>query len=305
MAHLCSLFLINHSPRTPYSPWTNGLVEVQNRNLGTHLRIFLQNAPTNWSFQTQMYAYAHNTTPLSQLKLSPYQIVFHIHPRIPLTFSLDLSRDASKNCIAIYCESLPPHSHYSTQNLNPFLHSLLEKPISPWLLAAETAMLEIYSTVHRHLNHKLNSQCSTFETTHIKQSPLNTFVIHTNFKPGNFSKKLKPLRIGPNKILNHLSEVTYELLSQDGPTFQTLRNHILPYYPKEPIIFRYIKHYHSTPSLINNPDTESYKDTFSRFSSLDSQHNSNHSQTPTSSKHEQFNSSTTSTPKYQNVSHYS
>ena len=37
MAHLCSLFHINHSPRTPYSPWTNGLVEVQNRNLGTHI----------------------------------------------------------------------------------------------------------------------------------------------------------------------------------------------------------------------------------------------------------------------------
>ena len=39
-AHLCCLFHINHSPRTPYSPWTNGLVEVQNRNFGTHLRLF-------------------------------------------------------------------------------------------------------------------------------------------------------------------------------------------------------------------------------------------------------------------------
>ena len=234
MAHLCSLFHINHSPRTPYSPWTNGLVEVQNRNLGTHLRIFLQNPPTNWLFQTQMYAYAHNTTPLSQLKLSPYQIVFHTHPRIPLTFSLNLPRDTRKNCIATYCESLATHSHYSTQDLNPFFHSLLDKPISSWLLAAETAMLEIYSTVHRHINHKLNSQSSTLETTHLKQLPLNTFVIHTNFKPVNFSKKLKPLRIGPYKTLKHLSEVTYELLSQDGSTFQTHRNHILPYYPKEP-----------------------------------------------------------------------
>ena len=98
-------------------------------------------------------------------------------------------------------------------------------------------MLEIYSTVHRHLNHKLNSQSSTFETTHLKQLPLNTFVIQTNFKPVNFSKKLKLLRIGPYKILNHLSEVTYEVLSQDGTTFQTHRNHILPYYPKEPIFF--------------------------------------------------------------------
>ena len=40
MAHLCSLFDSSHSPRTAYSPWTNGLVEFQNRNLGTHLRFF-------------------------------------------------------------------------------------------------------------------------------------------------------------------------------------------------------------------------------------------------------------------------
>ena len=166
-------------------------------------------------------------------------------------------------------------------------------------------MLEIYSTVHRHLIHKLNSQSSTIETTHLKQLPLNTFVFHTNFKPVNFPKKLKPLRSGPYKILNHLSEVTYELLSQDGSTFQTHRNHTLPYYPKEPIIFPYIKHYHSTPSLINNPDTESYQDTFSRFSSLDSQQNSNHSKTLSSSKHKQFNNSPTSIPKYQILSHYS
>ena len=166
-------------------------------------------------------------------------------------------------------------------------------------------MLEIYSTVHRHLNHKLNSQSSTFETTHLKQLPFNTFVIHTNFKPVNFSKKLKPLRIGPYKILKHLSEVTYELLSQDGSTFQTHRNHFLPYYPKEPIIFPYIKHYHSTPSLINNPDTDHYQDTFSQFSSLDLQHNSNSSQTPPSSKDKQFNSSPSSIPNYQNLSQYS
>ena len=87
----------------------------------------------------------------------------------------------------------------------------------------------------------------------MKQLPLITFVIHTNFKPINFSKKLKPLRIGPYKILKHLSEVTYELLSQDGSTFQTHRNHILPYYPKEPIIFPYIKHYHSTPFSYQQP----------------------------------------------------
>ena len=93
--------------------------------------------------------------------------------------------------------------------------------------------------------------------------------------------------------------------SQDGSTFQTHRNHILPYYPKEPIIFPYIKHYHSTPSLINNPDTEPYQDTFSQFSALDLQHDSSNFQTPLSSNTKQFNNSTTPNSKYQNFSHYS
>ena len=231
------------------------------------------------------------------IRLFSIPILVYLLPFL-LTYLVMLQKIVSQLIVSLF-----PLIHIitlKTLNLNPFFHSLLDKPISPWLLAAETAMLEIYSTVHRHLNHKLNSQSSPFETTHLKQLPLNTFVIHTNFTPVNFSKKLKPLRIGPYKILNHLSEVTYELLSQDGSTFQTHRNHTIPYYPKEPIIFPYIKHYHSIPSLINNPDTKSYQDTFSRFSSLDSQHNSNHSQTPTSSKHKKFNNSTTSIPKNQN-----
>ena len=51
IAHLCRLMGIIHSPRTAYSPWTNGLVEVKNRSRGTHLRIFLHNFPKDWAFQ--------------------------------------------------------------------------------------------------------------------------------------------------------------------------------------------------------------------------------------------------------------
>ena len=45
MTHLCALMGIRHSPRTTYSPLTNGLVEVLNRNLGKHLRMFLHDTP--------------------------------------------------------------------------------------------------------------------------------------------------------------------------------------------------------------------------------------------------------------------
>ena len=75
LANLCTTMGIRHSPRTPYAPWTNGLVENQNRNLGTHLRLFLHNTSENWSTQVHMYAYAHNSQPLSELNLSPYEIV--------------------------------------------------------------------------------------------------------------------------------------------------------------------------------------------------------------------------------------
>ena len=90
MAHLCTLMGIRHSPKTAYSPWTNGLVEVQNRNLGKHIRMFLHNTPQDWAFQVRMNAYAHNSQPLSELNVSPYEIVFHTRPRISLTFDLTL-----------------------------------------------------------------------------------------------------------------------------------------------------------------------------------------------------------------------
>ena len=120
MAHLCTLMGICHSTRTAYSPWTNGLVEVQNRNLGTHLRMFLHDTPKDWAFQVHMYAYAHNSQPLSQLNISPHEIVFHTRPRIPLTFDLNVNRDTSKTCISRYCSQLPEHSHYHKSDLNPF-----------------------------------------------------------------------------------------------------------------------------------------------------------------------------------------
>ena len=107
----------------------NGLVENQNKNLGTHLRLFLQNTPENWSTQVHMYAYAHNSQPLSELNLFPYEIVFHTIQRIPINFELNLQRDTYRNCTSQYCQDLPLHTHYDKSNLNPFFQKILSKPI--------------------------------------------------------------------------------------------------------------------------------------------------------------------------------
>ena len=166
MAHLCTLMGIRHSPRTAYCPWTNGLVEVQNKNLGTHLRMFLHDTPKNWAFQVHMYAYAHKSQPHSELKISPHEIVFHTRPRIPLTFDLNLNRDTSKTCISRYCSQLPEHSHYDKSDLNPFFNRTLSKPIPHWFLAVEIAMLQIYSTVYENTLRKINSHAYITKTYH-------------------------------------------------------------------------------------------------------------------------------------------
>ena len=239
MAHLCTLMGIRHSPRTAYSPWTNGLVEVQNRNLGTHLRMFLQDTPQNWAFQVHMYAYAHNSQPLSELNISPHEIVFHTRPRIPLTFDLNLNRDSSKICISQYCSQL---LIMIKQILTHFFYKTLSKPIPKRFLAVETAMLQIYSTVYEHTVRKVNSHAYITKTYHEgKPLPIGTFVLKRNFTHVHFSDKLKPLRIGPYKIIDRLSDVTYALLSQDGSTIHVHRNHLIPYYPKEPLRYPHLR----------------------------------------------------------------
>ena len=126
MAQLSTLMGIRHSPRTPHSPWANGLVEVQNKNIGTHLRIFLQKTPKDWDRQVHMYAYAPNSQHLF-INVSPRETVFHTCPRIPLTFDLNLNRDSKRTCISKRCSGLPEHSHYDNTDLNPFFYRTRSK----------------------------------------------------------------------------------------------------------------------------------------------------------------------------------
>ena len=238
LANLCTTMGIRHSPRTPYAPWTNGLVENQNKNLGTHLRLVLHNTPGNWSTQVHMYAYAHNSQPLSELNLPPYEIVFHTIPRIPINSELNLQRDTYRNCTSHFCQNPPLHTHYDKSNLNPFFHRISSKPIPHWILATETAMIQIYPTVFENTKKKINSY-AYFNKTYNNQRPLDigTFVLKRNVLHVHFSDKLKPLRIGPFKTNNKISDITYEIVNQDDYTSHVHRNHLVAYYPKAPLIF--------------------------------------------------------------------
>ena len=55
MENCCSLFSFRHSPRTSHGPSTNGLAEVQNKIIGTRLRMFVQDTPKSWSIQVYFF----------------------------------------------------------------------------------------------------------------------------------------------------------------------------------------------------------------------------------------------------------
>ena len=53
--------------------------------------------------------------------------------------------------------------------------------------------------------------------------------------------QLRQLSYGPFESFNKPTEVTYELLTQDGKTFLTYPKPLFPFYPKEPLLFPHIQ----------------------------------------------------------------
>ena len=102
-------------------------------------------------------------------------------------------------------------------------------------------MLQIYSTVYYYTLKKLNSYAYITKTYHKgKPLPIVTFVLKRHFAHVHFPDKLEQLWTGPYKIVDRLSDVTLELLAQDGSTLHVQRIHLIPYYPNEPLLYPHL-----------------------------------------------------------------
>ena len=120
-------------------------------------------------------------------------------------------------------------------------------------MATEIAMIQIYHTVYENTKRKINSFAYFNETYNNPRHLDNgTFVLKRNLLHVHFSDELKPLRIGPFKIINKVSDITNETVNQDGYKSHSHKNHLVPYYPKEPTIFRFIQQYNPYPNNIDN-----------------------------------------------------
>ena len=137
-------FGITHAPRTKWSPWTNGKVEIQNKLLSRYFRCYLSEAGNNWAKLACQFAFAHKTSVNSSTGTTPYEIDFSVKPQIPISLQLGLVRDDNDLCQSEFCQSLPNHTHVNKETSHSCIDNLLSSKSSMDLLNRETQFKNIY-----------------------------------------------------------------------------------------------------------------------------------------------------------------
>ena len=210
-AHLSSELGITLRPRTTYSPWTNGKVEVQNKHLTQYFRHFLSTSGSNWSELTNKFAFAHNTAINSSTGYTPYEIVFGIKPQVPLSLKLGLYRDQNKKCTSEFCAGLENHAHTEHKSNNETIDRFLKNQISAEILKSENDFKLIYSNTYTHCR-RITNKAHMFRNQFKLGRPIKEgtkVLLENRSKPLLKSQKLLNLRSGPYTVIEKITEVTY------------------------------------------------------------------------------------------------
>ena len=116
---------ITQAPRTKWSPWTIGIVEIQSKHLSRSLRCNLSIARNNWAKLACQFAFAHHTSVKSSTRTTSYEFVCRFKPQIPICLKLGLVRDDNDLCQSEFCQSLPNHTHVNKQANHSYIDNLL------------------------------------------------------------------------------------------------------------------------------------------------------------------------------------
>ena len=142
-------FGITHAPRTKWSPWTKGKVEIQNKHLSRSFRCDLSEAGNNWAKLTCQYAFAHNTSKTSSIGTTPYENLSGYKPQIPFSLKLGLVKNDNDLCQSDCCQPLPSHTHVNKETSHSCKDNLISSKSSMDLLNQERQFKNTYREVYR------------------------------------------------------------------------------------------------------------------------------------------------------------
>ena len=189
------------------------------------------------------------------MNLSPYELVFGQKPKKPIMFNLSCTTDSFRNCKptdSSPCFSLPQHTHTDQLDHHPQIKKLQKGTFAHWFLNREKIHSEVYNEVlnylnqNKHLRSFINRRFGTAQPLKI-----NTNILTVNKATQLvISKKIQPQKIGPYKIIDTPTLVTYKILDFSGKQITRHISNIVPYYPKELFVQEQMAKYFSDNSLL-------------------------------------------------------
>ena len=261
--HWTQEFGIKLKPRTSYSPWTNGKVEVQNKNLENYLRSFINDTVSNWASLTNKFAIAHNTAINYSTGYTPYEML-GFKPQIPISLKLGLLRDNRRNCISEYCKDLPLHTHCENSCKNEKVDKLLQNRLSSTILQREHEFKDIYSKTYtrsQQITNKAHEYRNRFKLG--EPIKIGRKLLTVNHAKGLLkSKKLLELRSGPYTVTKQITKTTYEIVHESFEQKKVMhRNHLVEYFPIAQEIDKLVQDYST-----NYDDSQAYCDSVNQYS---------------------------------------
>ena len=235
-AHCCGTYNVQFKPRTLYAPWSNGLVENSNRQLNTFLRTVFDSQYDTWSQKVKVFPFAFNSQVRTSMNLSHYELVFAQKPKGPIMFNLSCTTDSFGNCKPTDSSprlSLPQHTHTDHLGHHPQIKKLQKGTFEHWFLSREKIHSEVYNEIHNYLNQ--NEHLRPFINRHFGTAQplkISTYVLIVNKATQlGISKKIQPQKVGPYKIIDTPTLVTYKLedvLVNKSPVIEVILYHITP-----------------------------------------------------------------------------
>ena len=200
------------------------------------------------------------------MNLLPNELVFGQKPKKPIMFNLSTTKNSLGNCKPREnspCNSIPNHTHTDHLAHRTHYKKLQKETFAHWFLNREKIHSEIYNEVHSYSNQNEHLRTSTnrrFGTA--RPLNINTYVLFVNkTKQIRVSKKIQPQKIGPYKIIDTPTLVTYKLEDFSGKQIACHRGNIEPYYTKELFIQEQMEKYVSDTSLLKLLKTLKYPNT--------------------------------------------
>ena len=87
-AHFCRTYNVQFKSRTPYAPWSNGLVENSNRQSNTFFhnttKYLLDTQYDTWSQKVKVFPFAFNSQVRTNMTPSPYELYLDKNGNYPL-----------------------------------------------------------------------------------------------------------------------------------------------------------------------------------------------------------------------------